>query len=524
MNFVRYVRVYIGKGELPTHPLQTTIAKTKSQLFSQPASCPSSSSLILQAGEYRRAKNQEQQYLMLLRFVSLVLETIPRHSDYRKNDAEYLRLRAISTTLMEELEQLKFKIKLLDRENLYLPTSAPGAVKFGPEIDSLKSIDQQQKHNGVGNGGSGDTASALDGLGSPEWAAMIASQSDKVSTLTTRPSGALSPTSKLLEMPDVTPGLALPAASVEMLSKHALGGTLPQPVAHRPELSYVDTVEAATGKPPPSYSELLASLDINKPSPYSGQLQLGPQELNVHTAPYPTGPLPPGATCCPPPPPPPLDNTSSTISSASTATAVAAAPTPPTTGVAEVRKRQRIRDVHLSASLMKEFLRYADVNTRRGIETCGILAGALSPDDARFTITCLIVPKQEGTTDTVQALAEEEIFEVQDSRALYPLGWIHTHPTQSCFLSSVDVHTHCGYQTMLDEAVAIVMAPSQERHQMGVFRLTTPGGLSLIQQCPLRGFHAHPPTNTGQPLYEECSNVYLNERIGYEVIDLRAKR
>lgn len=43
---------------------------------------------------------------------------------------------------------------------------------------------------------------------------------------------------------------------------------------------------------------------------------------------------------------------------------------------------------------------------------------------------------------------------------LYPLGWIHTHPTQTCFLSSIDVHTQCGYQTMLDEAVAIVMAPT----------------------------------------------------------------
>ena len=45
-----------------------------------------------------------------------------------------------------------------------------------------------------------------------------------------------------------------------------------------------------------------------------------------------------------------------------------------------------------------------------------------------------------------QALNEEEIFDVQDKRSLYPLGWIHTHPTQTCFLSSVDVHTQCGYQ------------------------------------------------------------------------------
>ena len=35
---------------------------------------------------------------------------------------------------------------------------------------------------------------------------------------------------------------------------------------------------------------------------------------------------------------------------------------------------------------------------------------------------------------------------MQDKRSLYPLGWIHTHPTQTCFLSSVDVHTQCGYQ------------------------------------------------------------------------------
>jgi STAM-binding protein len=422
---------------------------------------------------------------------------------------------------MEELEQLKLQISLVDKDNPYLPTNAPGAVKFGPGTDSLSSFQQQRR---FGISGDGD---ALDGLGSPEWAAMIASQGS-ANQQTSLP---LPATSKLMDMPDLTPTLALPPASRDMLSKHSLGETLPLPPSTS-NGAYGDSTGAAPRPSAPSYNELLASLDINsggaaaalaaaaRPSPYTGQLQLGPQELHVHTAPYPTGPLPPGSTCCPPP------NSSSSAGSTSTTSATTALDKPPsaTGGVAEVRKRQRIRDVHLSASLMKEFLRYADSNTRRGIETCGILAGALSPDDARFTITALIIPKQEGTADTVQALAEEEIFEVQDSRALYPLGWIHTHPTQTCFLSSVDVHTHCGYQTMLDEAVAIVMAPSQSRQQMGVFRLTTPGGLSLVQQCPLRGFHAHPPTSTGQPLYEQCSNVYLNERIGYEVIDLRSYR
>lgn len=187
---------------------------------------------------------------------------------------------------------------------------------------------------------------------------------------------------------------------------------------------------------------------------------------------------------------------------------------------------QTIRNVHISAALMNEFMRYASSNTRASIETCGILAGGLVDMDgsgqlSTFVISHLIVPKQEGTSDTVQALAEEEIYDAQDSRSLYPLGWIHTHPTQTCFLSSIDVHTQCGYQTMLDEAIAIVMAPTDAKSPVGIFRLSTPGGLKLIQRCEERGFHPHGPTETGQPLYELCNHVYLDPGIGFEVLDLR---
>lgn len=80
-----------------------------------------------------------------------------------------------------------------------------------------------------------------------------------------------------------------------------------------------------------------------------------------------------------------------------------------------------------------------------------------------------------------ETLNEEDIFEVQDKRSLFPLGWIHvsghiysllpdikfaewykvlvfwsfrhiifqTHPSQSCFMSSVDLHTHYSYQVRL---------------------------------------------------------------------------
>ena len=74
---------------------------------------------------------------------------------------------------------------------------------------------------------------------------------------------------------------------------------------------------------------------------------------------------------------------------------------------------------------------------------------------------------------------------------------------------------------MLDEAVAIVMAPSDTSKKCGIFRLSTPGGLGLVQRCPQRGFHTHPAADTGQELYELCGHVFLNERTKHEVLDLR---
>lgn len=118
-----------------------------------------------------------------------------------------------------------------------------------------------------------------------------------------------------------------------------------------------------------------------------------------------------------------------------------------------------LRMVRIPQSIIDTFSQLAAPNTRRNLETCGVLAGRLSHD--QFTITTLIIPRQTATSDTVAMLGEEEIFAVQDERDLMTLGWIHTHPTQQCFMSSVDLHTHFPYQLLMAEAVAIVVAPTQ---------------------------------------------------------------
>ena len=92
---------------------------------------------------------------------------------------------------------------------------------------------------------------------------------------------------------------------------------------------------------------------------------------------------------------------------------------------------------------------------------------------------------------------ESQLFDFVDAEPdLMILGWIHTHPSQTCFMSSRDLHTHAGYQMMLSESIAIVCAPSKGDVSHGgewnIFRLTDPPGKMAILECHKPGvFHPH---------------------------------
>ncbi|PKU78208.1 AMSH-like ubiquitin thioesterase 2 isoform X1 [Dendrobium catenatum] len=179
------------------------------------------------------------------------------------------------------------------------------------------------------------------------------------------------------------------------------------------------------------------------------------------------------------------------------------------------------KDVHISAGLMEEFMELAKVNTEKDLETCGILGASLKKHT--YYINTLVMPKQESTSSSCQALNEEEIHAILDGESLYPAGWIHTHPSQTCFLSSIDLHTQYSYQVMLPEAVAIVMAPTDPERKSGIFRLTVPGGINVVGQCEERGFHPHPETADGGPIYENCSDVFINPNLRFEIFDMRLR-
>ena len=130
------------------------------------------------------------------------------------------------------------------------------------------------------------------------------------------------------------------------------------------------------------------------------------------------------------------------------------------------------------------FLDLAKQNTNQNIETVGILAGNVTSPNIR--VTHLVVPRQKGDSTTCECLEEELVVATLQENDVVQVGWIHTHPSHSTFLSSIDVHTQYRLQRDIPEAVAIVH--SHRDGQTGYFRLTE-RGMRDIANCQEDGFH-----------------------------------
>ncbi|KAI9790091.1 MAG: hypothetical protein M1816_005561 [Peltula sp. TS41687] len=177
-----------------------------------------------------------------------------------------------------------------------------------------------------------------------------------------------------------------------------------------------------------------------------------------------------------------------------------------------------LRTIFLPPDLRTTFLKIASPNTRANLETCGILCGTLISN--AWFISRLVIPEQENTSDTCEMINEGALFDYCDGEDLIVVGWIHTHPTQSCFMSSRDLHTHSGFQVCMPESIAIVCAPSQTP-SWGVFRLTDPPGLKTILNCHQSGlFHPHPEGD----MYTDAlrpGHVFEAKGLEFHVADLR---
>ncbi|XP_002989585.2 AMSH-like ubiquitin thioesterase 2 [Selaginella moellendorffii] len=394
--------------------------------------------LLRQARIYRSEKNVLELYILLLRFTSLVIDTIPAHNEYKRfSDSQKALLRQRVLEALAELESLKPLVKKA--------LEAPFPVKRNASLEYNKYDPNPAKNR---------------------WQ-----------------------TSPQTNWQNTWQGTARPRD--ETLSRHSYF-TLPsrKPMEQPIKVTYPSYIDVSHIEIP-SFDQNSFSVSSSEPT------ALPPQYSLVNQLAPPPVPVPVQNVQCLPP------------------TTVA----DPRPGSPKVSNEKGPKHLYVSPTMMEEFLALARHNTQKNLETCGVLAGFL--EKGMFSVTTLIIPKQEATSDSCQTVNEEELFEVQDKRNLFQLGWIHTHPTQTCFMSSIDLHTHYSYQVMLQEAIAIVMAPTDEERSFGIFRLSEPGGMEAIQQCDQRGFHPHDEPANGGSIYDHCSHVYMNPSLRFDIVDLR---
>ncbi|XP_052168748.1 AMSH-like ubiquitin thioesterase 3 [Oryza glaberrima] len=477
--------------------------------------------LLRQANIYREEKNLVDLYIILLRYSSLLCETIPKHRDYhafKLREKEFLKKGPHNSdkllNVVNELETLKpvvlRQIADLNRGVTQEPNSQSGTSAAISQMDHLTQsscFTQPLVGSPTGllkmpfSGGKHQVEPTQSGRPDSQ---LVKSYGNlpypKEETLSRH--SVLGPNGLHGKWTAPVTGIRIQYPSNAELTKSDVSSLVPsilnQDLLYGPSrsqdfptnknedmqsvLSLDDgrlslPVEEATSVSP-GFEEEFSQLNIRQPSPPPVMAQVHPQHRAISTSTV--ADLGPG------------------IASSSTG---------------------RYQNLHVPVTLMECFLRVAEANTANNLETCGILAGTLKK--RTFYVTTLIIPKQRSTSDSCQATNEEEIFEVQDKGSLFTLGWIHTHPTQTCFLSSIDLHNHYSYQVMLPEAIAIVMAPTDTTRKHGIFHLTDPGGMGVIHDCQESGFHPHEEPLDGTSIYEHCSHVYMNPNVKFDMVDLR---
>ena len=165
------------------------------------------------------------------------------------------------------------------------------------------------------------------------------------------------------------------------------------------------------------YTPSASSMFIGPPPPGALQ-QLNPSQA-LYNNPLPAPSMPYGLHGAPSRPTPP----------SAPPTRVQAPPAQQTQSVSS-KGPPRLRRVDTPREVIDRFVAIAGINTKRNRETCGLLLGR--DDGNRYYVTTLLIPKQHSTSDTCTMDEEELVLEFTETRSLVTLGWIHTHPTQSC--------------------------------------------------------------------------------------------
>jgi STAM-binding protein len=464
-----------------------------------------SHSLFEQAETHALSKNWEQAYFLYIKAAQLFVEQLRKRPDYARlvHADSRTKLASLCARALTTMERIKPKLELLykaqaDADARAAAQAAAAARAHQTRADShastmqlaeMEALERRLLAIGAKPDELPSSMPAAADAAPPVYANLSAPPSD----VNSDKHAASAPATVVVAASAATAAaVAVAAASYPTLTPSAVGNAF-VPTATAPPL-------AQAAAPMPS----MPPMPIIAPPPGNLPAQIVYSQLPpIASPPAPSAPpadaLPPTAPVAPPP--------------------------------AEAAQRKiasmagtniGFRPMVVDDELLTHFMQLVQANTAKGIETCGILTGKLETrenDDGVFNVTHLILPRQKGTQNTCEMVDEDTLLDYQMKNDLMTLGWIHTHPTQSCFMSSVDLHTHLGYQLMLPEAVAIVMAPSDIRTKVGVFMLSEVG-LEVIKHCKQKSFHVH--SLPDKDIYSNAAHCrFRRGRPIYQLIDFR---
>ncbi len=113
--------------------------------------------------------------------------------------------------------------------------------------------------------------------------------------------------------------------------------------------------------------------------------------------------------------------------------------------------------IKISLLVIAKMIKFDDSKPNK--ETIGLLIGRQNND--YLIVDDIRISKKEGTAVHVEFKEEEliettiEISKRNDDRVI--VGWIHTHPNLTAFMSSTDINTQEIYQSLMDNAIAVVI-------------------------------------------------------------------
>ena len=115
------------------------------------------------------------------------------------------------------------------------------------------------------------------------------------------------------------------------------------------------------------------------------------------------------------------------------------------------------RKIKISLLVIAKMIKFDSSKPNK--ETIGLLIGR--QNNNYLIVEDIRISQKEGTAVHVEFKEEEliqttiEISKRSDDRVI--VGWIHTHPNLTAFMSGTDISTQEIYQSLMDEAIAIVI-------------------------------------------------------------------